>query len=203
MFVQVTQHARSIHGGSGLGLWICKQLCQRMNGDITVYSEVGKGSSFVFDLPVKRSERDNEETSEILRIERARKRIRAMVVDDFQSNRYLHKLLLEQEGVEVNTANNGKEALEKYQKGDEYRFILMDVDMPVMDGFTATKEIREWETKNKKKPVEIYFVTGEYFNEGDVLRRFKNAGGSGTGIKYLRKLLDGETLKKLASAYSK
>jgi len=204
MFEQASQHSRSVYGGSGLGLWICKQLCQRMNGDITVYSDIGKGSSFVFYLPVKISERGNEEISGVLSTERAkRKRIKAMVVDDFHSNRYLHKLLLEQEGVQVVTANDGKEAIERY-KGEGnggFSFILMDVDMPVMDGFTSAKEIRQWEMKNKKKQVEIYFVTGEYFNEGDVLRRFKNAGGSGAGVKYLRKPIDGKTLKDVVSRF--
>jgi len=205
MFEQATQHSRSVHGGSGLGLWICKQLCQKMNGDITVYSELGKGSSFVFYLPAKREEVGVKNAGQNMR-EVDLKKMRALVVDDFASNRYLYKLLLEQDGVQVVTAGNGQEALEKYKAQSEeegYTFILMDVDMPVKDGFTAAKEIREWEMQNKKKQVEIYFVTGEYFNEADVRRRFKNMGGeSNAGIRYLRKPLDGDTFKKLLGNYN-
>ncbi len=130
-------------------------------------------------------------------------KIRALVVDDYLTNQYLHKLLLEQQGVLVTLASDGHEAVEKFksQGNGAYNFILMDVNMPVMDGFTAAKRIREWEIENGKKQTEIYFVTGEYFNEADVLMRFKNVGGSGNGVKCLSKPLDRETLKKVVMQY--
>jgi len=200
MFEQGNEHSRSVHGGSGLGLWICKQLCQKMNGDITVYSEQGQGATFVFYLPV---DNDRINQGNIRKGEGIKKKVRVMVVDDYPTNRYLHRLLLEQESVQVTTVGNGQEAIEKYKEEGEgrYSFILMDVHMPIMDGFEAAKEIREWEKRNRKKQVEIYFVTGEYFNEGDVLMRFRNMGGSGSGIKYLQKPLDSEKLKKIVKSY--
>jgi len=202
MFEQATEHTRSVHGGSGLGLWICKQICQRMNGDITLYSEVNKGSSFVFYIPVETRPRDQLGRMASF----SNERLKALVVDDFPTNRYLHKLLLEQQGVQVTLASDGREAVEKYkgQKSgeDEFKFILMDVNMPGMDGFAAAKRIREFEIEiGKKKLTDIYFVTGEYFNEDDVLTRFRNVGGSRSGIKYLNKPLDTEALKKIIVHY--
>jgi len=157
MFEQATQHSRSVHGGSGLGLWICKQLCQKMNGDITVYSESGKGSSFVFYIPI-----DNTQIaahSQVLEMNTPRKNVRALVVDDFANNRYVYKLLLEQQEARVTVASGGQEAVEKYksQGNDPYNLILMDASMPGMDGFTAAKMIREWEKKNSKKTSRTLF----------------------------------------------
>jgi len=199
MFEQATEHTRNVHGGSGLGLWICKQICQKMNGDITLYSELGKGTSFVFYIPVQR----NTQSSQALPIPiQVKKKLKALVVDDFLTNRYIHQLLLEQQGVQVVTAADGREAVEKYKaQGNVFNLILMDVNMPVMDGFTAAKKIRDWEIENKKKETDIYFVTGEYFNEADVFMRFKNVGGSNSGMKYLNKPLDSDTLKKIIIQY--
>jgi len=200
MFTQGTQGARSVHGGTGLGLWICKQLCQRMNGDITVYSKVEQGTSFVFYLPV-----DNNQVQEFSaeRLDFPREKIKALVVDDYSVNIYLHKLLLEQEGVEVVVACNGIEAIDKYKAhaNDPFDFIMMDVQMPEMDGFTATKIIRDWETSNNKRKADVYFVTGEYFNEEDVISRFRNQGGLNERIKCLKKPLGGEAISQILAQY--
>jgi len=196
MFEQSTQHARSVQGGTGLGLWICKQICQKMNGDIAVHSQFRKGSSFVFYIPVNNGALSAPELKSPIR---SQNKIKALVVDDYQTNRYMHKLLLEQQGVHVTTASNGQEAVEKYQTqvNNPYNLILMDVHMPIMDGFTAAKIIRGWEIETKRKPTAIYFVTGEYFNEEDVLMRFRSVGGSSHGMRCLKKPLDGDILKKL------
>jgi len=201
MFEQASQGARSVHGGTGLGLWICKQLCQKMHGDITVYSKHGQGSSFVLYIPV---DNNKANTASIQRHPGLiREKIKGLVVDDYSVNRYLHKLLLEQEGVQVTVACNGKEAIEKYKAhmNDPFDFIMMDVQMPVMDGFVATKLIREWETDNNKKKVDIYFVTGEYFNQEEVMASFRHRGGMNEGIRCLRKPLGGEMIHKMVAQY--
>jgi len=200
MFEQTSQGSRSIHGGTGLGLWICKQLCNRMNGDITVYSKSNQGASFVLYIPVDNNllaDSFNQRTSFI------REKIKALVVDDYSMNRYLHKLLLEQDGVEVMVACNGIEAVKTYKAhiNDPLDFILMDVQMPEMDGFTATKLIREWENDNNKRKVDIYFVTGEYFNEGEVLAGFRHKGGSVEGIKCLWKPLGRDIVHSIVRKY--
>jgi len=194
MFEQASEHSRSAHGGSGLGLWICKQICQKMNGDITLYSELGKGTSFVLYIPVRNN---RDQMSRVPTGTTLTGKLRALVVDDFSTNRYIHQLLLEQQGVQVVTASDGNEAVEKYQQGrnEIFTFILMDVNMPVMDGLTAAIKIREWEMENNKDQTDIYFVTGEYFNEADVFMRFKNVVGSNSGIKYLKKPLGSDAEK--------
>jgi len=200
MFEQSSQHSRTVSGGTGLGLWICKQLCQKMNGDIAIYSKITQGTSFVLYLPVGKSQVECSRG-----INPHRQQIKVLVVDDFPTNRYLHKMLLEQQGVQVTTAEDGREALQKCQAraDDPFTFIMMDVQMPMMDGFTATKKLREWEADNRKPQTPIYFVTGEYFNEEDVLRRFRDAGGSSNNenIKCLKKPLDAEVLTNIINEF--
>jgi len=200
MFEQVSKHSRSVHGGTGLGLWICKQLCQKMDGDIAIYSKENVGTSFVFYIPVNN---DKVNRLQVPTNRPANGRIKALVVDDYSVNRYLHKLLLEQEGVKVDVASNGKEAVEMYRDvfRAPYNLILMDIHMPEMDGFTAAKLIREWEVRNNKRKAEIYFVTGEYFSEEEVLSKFKNLAGEHSGIKCLRKPLDVEIIRKAIAFY--
>jgi len=197
MFEQAAQGSRSVHGGSGLGLWICKQLCQKMNGDITVYSETGKGSSFVFYIPIDNTQIIND--AHFLRQHTSRKNVRALIVDDFATNRYVHRLLLEQQEVRVTVASGGQEAVDIYtkQENDPFDLILMDVNMPEVDGFMAAKLIKEWEENTGKTPAELYFVTGEYFDEDNVLKEFKKTGGSPQGVKWLKKPLDSEALRQI------
>lgn len=193
MFEQVGQQGRSEEGGTGLGLWICKQLCQRMNGDITIYSQPNKGTSFVFYILV-----DNEHISQPLNPIPTQNKFKALVVDDHSVNRYLHSLLLEREGVQVTVVSSGQEAVEKYTKSKPGQFdlILMDIQMPEMDGFAAAKAIREWELKSSRKRVEIYFVTGEYYNDQAIISSFKNRGGPNEGIRCLRKPIDKEMIRR-------
>jgi len=200
MFEQVAKHARSVHGGTGLGLWICKQLCQKMDGEIALYSKENTGTSFVFYIPVNNNQAHHLQTP----INRSHRTIKALVVDDYSVNRYLHKLLLEQEGVKVDVTCSGKEALQIYKNSiaNPYNLILMDIHMPEMDGFEAAKLIRKWELKNDKKNAEIYFVTGEYFSEEEVLSKFKSIGGAHKGIKCLRKPLDVEIIQKAITVQS-
>ncbi len=205
MFIQV--HGTSIaYHGTGLGLWICKQLCQKMGGDIKVYSELNKGTSFVFYVPV-----NNEKMNEAIGGQFAsdtRDEVNVLIADDYAHNRDLHKLLLEREGAKVSLAINGKEALQKYKERGNgyYDFILMDVQMPEMDGFTAGKEIRAWEQQNGWKRVHIYFVSGEYYNEDEVLQSLKRAQGRNvdmTGVFSLRKPIDIQIVRKVLQKYKK
>jgi len=202
MYTQADKSISSAYGGTGLGLWICKQLCNKMGGDITVYSQVEKGTSFLFYIPVHNVARESRTSVYVPHI---RDKINALVVDDFNFNRNLHKLLLEREGVQVTLANDGKEALEKYQeKGPEYfDFILMDVNMPEMDGFTSAKKMREWEENNGLKNIDIYFVSGDYFNEDEVLTRFKTVDGckAVTGFKFLRKPIEVEMVTNIVQKF--
>jgi len=201
MFTQAHRGVAPIYGGTGLGLWICKQLCEKMRGDIVIYSKAHKGTSFVFYIPVNNDDLEDPNVQK----KRADK-VNVLIVDDYGYNRDLHKLLLEQEGVHVVLAANGQEGVECYQSYEEdyFAFILMDVQMPVMDGFTAAKVIREWENKENKKKVDIYFVSGEYYNEEEVMIGFNRSTrtqNEKTGIRFLRKPIDIEIIRNVLNRY--
>ena len=202
MYTQADKNISSVYGGTGLGLWICKQLCNKMGGDITVYSQVNKGTSFLFYVPVHNVAKESLPS---LYVPHIRDKLNALVVDDFAFNRNLHKLLLEREGVQVTLANDGKEVLEKYtEKGPEYfDFILMDVNMPEMDGFTSAKKMREWEESTQNKNIDIYFVSGDYFNEDEVISRLKTVDGNTgiTGFKFLRKPVEVEMIANIVKEF--
>ncbi len=102
-------------------------------------------------------------------------------------------------------ASNGLEAVEDYKTRDDYfDFILMDIHMPEVNGFQAAKMIRDWEKDHNKRKVDIYFVSGEYYNEEDILAGFKskNGGNELAGIRCLRKPLDIEIIQKIVEKYT-
>ena len=190
-------------GNVYLGLWVCKQFCRKLGGDIKVYGKRNQELTFVFYIPV-----DNRELMRGMpSLNRPlHRKTTSLVVDDYAFNRDLHKLLLEKKEVEVSLASDGQEAFDAYVRAggsDYFDFIMMDVQMPVMDGFTSAKRIREWERENNKRKVDVYFVSGEYFNEVDVMAGFKKQGdiNDGVGIRCLRKPVDIEMLRNIVKKY--
>jgi CheY-like chemotaxis protein len=152
-FVQADASITGQFGGTGLGLAISHRFARALGGDLTVESELGKGS--LFRLSLDPGELDGVEflqpdavarfEPESDRAEQVRwhfQHASVLVVDDGVENRELIKLLLADAGLSVEEAENGQQAVEKAEVGD-YSVILMDVKMPVMDGFTAVKILRE------------------------------------------------------------
>jgi PAS domain S-box-containing protein len=144
LFTRFTQADASVSrrfGGTGLGLAISKQIIEAMGGRIGVDSVVGEGSTFWFEveLPVAADDAYNAEPEAAgAAFDRP---IRALVVEDNAVNRELITTLLSPFGIEIDTACDGAEALEAVVRG-HYDVILMDMQMPVMDGLTATRRIR-------------------------------------------------------------
>ena len=127
--------------GTGLGLSISKELSQLMGGDVGLESKPGKGSSFWFTFRVRVPSKVSEnEIPEDVFAEPV-KPLRILLVEDKKVNQKVISLLLQSEGHVVHIANNGREALDIYEPG-AFDLILMDVQMPVMDGVTATKELK-------------------------------------------------------------
>lgn len=144
--------------GSGLGLSISNNLVTLMSGNMEVTSELGVGSRFVFTLSfeIASGEQAKEEESENTEYETvsiADKRL--LLVDDVEINRMIILELLGDSGLEIDEASNGEEALQKYLDSDPgyYDCILMDLQMPKMDGFQATSAIRAAQREDSDLPV--------------------------------------------------
>jgi PAS domain S-box-containing protein len=140
-FQQATSETSRLYGGTGLGLAIVKQLIEPQNGTIRVNSTIHKGSTFSFTLPFQKTNSDVELENELTEIDSEMKNIKVLVVEDIALNQLLMKTLLDDFGFELDIAENGKIAIEKLQEKD-FDIILMDLQMPEMNGFEATKYIR-------------------------------------------------------------
>ena len=151
LFKEFSQADNSItrkHGGTGLGLVICERLVRTMGGSsIRLQSAPGQGACFEFDLPFGLSSAEQEAAlyAESTRIDAPMKRLSGSVllVEDNAINQEVGEELLRQMGVTVSLANNGQEAVEKVREG-AFDLVLMDIQMPVLDGYEATRRIREF-----------------------------------------------------------
>jgi PAS domain S-box-containing protein len=140
-FQQASSGTSRIYGGTGLGLAIVKQLVEPQGGHITVTSKVGEGSNFSFVLTFQKTKASAEAEILLAEPEIGIKNIKVLVVEDMALNQLLMKTLLDDFGFERDIAGNGKIAIEKLQT-QSYDIILMDLQMPEMNGFEATEYIR-------------------------------------------------------------
>jgi len=140
-FQQATSGTSRLYGGTGLGLAIVKQLVEPQGGSITVTSKLDEGSTFSFILSFQKTTEDAEIEIVSTEIDTENSNIRVLVVEDIPLNQLLMKTLLDDYGFERDMADNGKIAIEKL-KANTYDIILMDLQMPEMNGFEATDFIR-------------------------------------------------------------
>jgi len=169
--------------GTGLGLSICKKYAEFMGGTIELESEAGKGSHFRVRLPAKIAAAADvgtsvDDKSRVIGLAPAEKTWRILVADDNRENLLLLKSLLEDVGFFVLGAKNGKEAVAAFKKKSP-DFIWMDMRMPVMDGYEATRRIRKWEARGKKPDVRSRNKIGE---DSDLKSEIRNPKSKMEGI---------------------
>lgn len=146
-FIQENRGINQKYGGTGLGLTITKRLVELMGGSIKLTSNKGVGSVFTFTMPFRRS-RKNKYPADINDVN-GLEGLRALIVEDNPMSLLVASKYLETKKVNVDTCENGKLALEMLKK-EPFDFVLMDIQMPVMDGIDATKIFRNF---NKETPV--------------------------------------------------
>jgi PAS domain S-box-containing protein len=155
-FQQATSGTSRLYGGTGLGLAIVKQLVEPQGGSISVQSKLHEGSTFSFILSFQKTKAKAEIETEITEWNDEVKNINVLVVEDIALNQLLMKTLLDDFGFELDIAGNGKIAIEKL-KEKSYDIILMDLQMPEMNGFEATEYIR----KTMKSNIPIIALTAD------------------------------------------
>ncbi|WP_291895605.1 ATP-binding protein [Maricaulis sp.] len=153
-------------GGTGLGLAICKNLVEKMGGEISVRSENGRGSVFRVELALQAAEApalagdDTSESGQQVSLAS----LRVLAAEDNATNRIVLGALLKPMGVEPAFAENGREAVEMFRE-ESFDVILMDVMMPEMSGLEATRAIRQLESNSDAKPVPIHALTANLMRE--------------------------------------
>ena len=199
-FTQADVSTTRKYGGSGLGLSIVRRFARMMDGDAGLESVEGKGSRFWFRIRVRLVD-ESEESRKILRAVPARSPVPAssaesgyvLIVEDNLTNRKVIEAMLKKLGMTFISVENGQEALDHMTAGTEPALVLMDCQMPVMNGYEATQKIREWELANAKPHLPIIALTADAYEEDrkkclaagmdDFLAKPLNLNDLGTTIK--------------------
>ena len=174
-FAQEHTGSRTKFTGTGLGMPITKKLVEKMGGTITFESEKGVGTTFVIQVPFK-IDMDADKREEQTNVsENSIKGLHILLAEDNELNMEIAEFVLQNEGADVTKAWNGQEAVELFRnsKPGEFNVILMDIMMPVVNGYEATKMIRSLDREDAKK-IPIIAMTANAFTEDRI--RAKEAG---------------------------
>ena len=191
-FAQEHTGSRTKFAGTGLGMSIAKNLVEKMGGTITFESKEGVGTTFVIRVPFKIDlDADKREEQKDVS-EKSIKGLHILLAEDNELNMEIAEFVLQNEGADVTKAWNGQEAVELFRKSgpDEFDVILMDIMMPVMNGYEATKIIRSLDREDAKA-VPIIAMTANAFTEDRI--RAKEAGMD----EHIAKPVDAKLLVKI------
>ena len=191
-FAQEYVGSRTKYAGTGLGMPITKKLVEKMGGTISFESKEGAGTTFVIRIPFRI---DTDRDSKVEAGEKTEASIRGLhilLAEDNELNMEIAEFLLQNEGADVTKAWNGREAVEIFEKSrpDEFDIILMDIMMPVMNGYEAAKMIHSMDREDAKT-IPIIAMTANAFTEDKI--RAKEAGMD----EHIAKPVDGKLLVKI------
>jgi PAS domain S-box-containing protein len=150
-FTQADSSFSRLYGGTGLGLAICRALVEKMDGTIMVESAIGVGSTFRF--VAKFGLQSDGSTVEL-----GSSPCKILLCEDSDDNAFLVKAYLEGTKYQIDRVADGKAALDIF-KSERFDVVLMDMQMPVLDGYSATRQIRQWESANGRRPTPILALT--------------------------------------------
>ena len=191
-FAQEHTGSRAKFAGTGLGMAISRKLVEEMGGTITFESEKGVGTTFVIRVPfqIDPDADKREEPKDVA--EKSIKGMHVLLTEDNELNMEIAEFVLQNEGAEVTKAWNGQEAVELFRKSEsgEFDVILMDIMMPVLNGYEAAKRIRSLDREDAKK-IPIIAMTANAFTEDRI--RAKEAGMD----EHVAKPVDAELLIKV------
>jgi PAS domain S-box-containing protein len=164
-FTQESYETNLKYGGTGLGLSISQKLLKLHGSELHVRSEVGKGTEFYFSLELKKGEQENDETApaDQVAVRASIKGLRLLLVDDNEVNIVVASQYLSRWEVDFDTATNGQQAIEMVSQND-YDLVLMDLQMPVMNGYVAVQQIRALQDEKYRK-LPIIAMTATSYSE--------------------------------------
>ena len=195
-FAQEHTGSRTKFSGTGLGMPITKKLIEKMGGTITFESKKGEGTTFVIRIPFKiDQDADQREEQEAIS-EKSIKDLKILLVEDNELNMEIAEFVIQNEGASVTKAWNGQEAVEVFKKSrpDEFDVILMDIMMPIKNGYEAAKMIRALD-RDDAKTVPIIAMTANAFTEDRL--KSKESGMN----EHIAKPIDAKLLVKVISEF--
>lgn len=205
-FVQTDSSMARKYGGTGLGLSLSKKFAKLMGGDLLVKSQIGKGSEFWFELSLEKSSETlatklqalqkklPAQDNQVIRSSNLSQKIKILIAEDNDVNQMILQKYMKKWGYEFATALTGIEAIEKVQSDPEINLILMDCQMPEMDGMEATRKIRH-QLKSPTKDIPIIALTANAFEE-DKKKYLENGMNM-----FVAKPIDPNQLKEIIASF--